>query len=129
MRYELNNELLHFGIKGQKWGVRRFQNDDGSLTATGKERYLEDDQSDKEKIDRRKNIAKKVAVGAGLVATALISSYLTTKVSNAKSNRESKSFISDCCSTTVSEASFFLSQYKDIAKNHHNYANFIMVHD
>lgn len=31
--------LMHFGIKGQKWGVRRFQNSDGTLTAAGKERY------------------------------------------------------------------------------------------
>lgn len=31
--------LEHFGIKGQKWGDRRFQNADGSLTAAGKARY------------------------------------------------------------------------------------------
>lgn len=31
--------LAHHGIKGQKWGVRRFQNDDGSLTSAGKKRY------------------------------------------------------------------------------------------
>ncbi len=31
--------LMHYGIKGQKWGVRRFQNDDGSLTNQGKKRY------------------------------------------------------------------------------------------
>ena len=31
--------LCHHGIKGQKWGVRRFQNADGSLTNTGKKRY------------------------------------------------------------------------------------------
>ena len=34
-------ELYHHGIKGQKWGVRRYQNEDGSLTAEGKERYGE----------------------------------------------------------------------------------------
>lgn len=34
-----NNELYHHGIKGQKWGIRRFQNKDGSLTKAGLKRY------------------------------------------------------------------------------------------
>lgn len=32
------NELSHHGIKGMKWGVRRYQNEDGSLTPAGKKR-------------------------------------------------------------------------------------------
>ena len=36
------SELYHHGIKGQKWGRRRFQNEDGSLTPAGKERYDDD---------------------------------------------------------------------------------------
>lgn len=35
------NELYHYGIKGQKWGVRRYQNKDGSLTEAGKKRIRE----------------------------------------------------------------------------------------
>lgn len=31
--------LIHHGIKGQRWGVRRFQNEDGTLTNAGKKRY------------------------------------------------------------------------------------------
>lgn len=37
--------LAHFGIKGQKWGIRRYQNEDGSLTEEGKKRYLNLDGS------------------------------------------------------------------------------------
>lgn len=33
------DDLCHFGIKGQKWGIRRFQNEDGTLTKEGKQRY------------------------------------------------------------------------------------------
>lgn len=40
-----NTELIHWGIKGQKWGVRRYQNPDGSLTPAGKKRYLNADGS------------------------------------------------------------------------------------
>lgn len=36
------DELFHHGIKGQRWGVRRFQNEDGSLTEAGKARYNDD---------------------------------------------------------------------------------------
>ena len=35
--------LIHYGIKGQKWGVRRFQNEDRTLTPAGKERYRKTD--------------------------------------------------------------------------------------
>lgn len=38
-------ELYHHGIKGMKWGVRRYQNKDGSLTAKGRKRYSEDAES------------------------------------------------------------------------------------
>lgn len=36
---EYRDELYHHGIRGQKWGVRRFQNADGSLKSAGKARY------------------------------------------------------------------------------------------
>lgn len=38
----MDNNLQHHGIPGQKWGVRRFQNKDGSLTKAGKERKNSD---------------------------------------------------------------------------------------
>lgn len=40
------NELYHYGIKGQKWGVRRFQNKDGTLTPAGKKRLVKELKKD-----------------------------------------------------------------------------------
>ena len=54
-------ELYHHGIKGQKWGVRRYQNADGSLTAAGKKRQAK--QNDKDSVARGKELHKQVKKG------------------------------------------------------------------
>lgn len=48
--------LQHHGILGQKWGVRRFQNEDGSLTNEGRVRYGEQRGYEAEKMYRRGSI-------------------------------------------------------------------------
>lgn len=98
-----SNYLAHHGILGQKWGIRRFQNPDGSLTLAGRERYgsLENfkksdyykkyqakeyakqnrnpDGSPKTKqqleIERRKKIARNVAIGAAVAAAVVAGGY------------------------------------------------------
>ena len=71
------DELCHHGIKGQKWGIRRFQKKDGSLTPDGKERY-DDDTTKKVKKSKPVRVAKSFVKAAardtvtGFATAALI---------------------------------------------------------
>ena len=50
--------LEHYGITGQKWGIRRYQNKDGSLTPAGKKRYGSTLDEVREKYNQAENVAK-----------------------------------------------------------------------
>ncbi len=52
------NELYHFGVPGMRWGVRRYQNVDGSLTSRGRKRFKEVSKSSKEQERVRKESLK-----------------------------------------------------------------------
>lgn len=54
-------ELTHWGIKGMKWGVRRFQNKDGSLTAKGGKRYNGSDYQPRKSLGQKISYYKKAA--------------------------------------------------------------------
>ena len=50
-----DNTLEHHGILGQKWGVRRFENKDGTLTSAGRSRYHTDSEGNYQKLDYAKS--------------------------------------------------------------------------
>ena len=67
-------ELYHFGTKGMRWGARRYQNKDGSLTPAGKKRYSDDPDrqavdSAKIKVKSAKRVAKKAGNHYNVVST------------------------------------------------------------
>lgn len=75
--------LAHHGIKGQKWGVRRYQNADGSLTPRGRKKYSKKAESlerqarnhenEAGKLDSQKGILSKVgAVSGGAVGGSAV---------------------------------------------------------
>lgn len=49
-----NYSLEHHGIKGMRWGIRRFQRRDGTLTAEGKKRYGDEDDKPEESYEEKK---------------------------------------------------------------------------
>lgn len=56
----MENELYHHGVMGMKWGVRRYQNKDGTLTAAGKKQKKKTlSADDKEKVRRKSDLKKR----------------------------------------------------------------------
>ena len=69
VNYVFDDELYHHGILGQRWGNRRFQNEDGSWTPEGRERYGKGD-GERVKIQKAKAIYETQKYKANLKSKA-----------------------------------------------------------
>lgn len=104
--------ISHSGIKGQKWGVRRFQNEDGTLTEAGKERY---GKGERQRLtpDQKKKIA---AIAFGIAAAGAVTYMVSTEngrqiltsagkaIKEKAESPELKEFIDKAAQTTMTKA-------------------------
>lgn len=84
-----SNEIYHHGIKGQKWGLRRFQNKDGTRTAAGKKRERESlPHKIFSKFARKKSSSEKQDDGAP-------KAVVKRRIKNSKSEKTKAKYLSD----------------------------------
>lgn len=115
-KYNYPNELYHHGILGMKWGIRRFQNKDGSLTAAGKKRAQQDTEEvneDYKKAHTSKNIKKMSNQELKDVNKRLQMENEYSKLTN-KNNTAGKKFVSGVLLTAATTiAGKYATKYMD----------------
>lgn len=94
----MDSKLYHSGVKGMKWGIRRYQNADGTLTEEGRARYGANSYQEmspsqqanfnKDMTERSDKLKRNTAIGVGLAATAASAAglawYLTKRKEHGK---------------------------------------------
>ena len=106
------NYLYHHGIKGQKWGVRRYQNANGRLTNAGKKRYSDGNDNSKKSSKSKMSTAKKIAIGTAVVAAAAGITYAAIKAKNNKAVSKGMQAANKILNNQVDKASQAKKQFE-----------------
>ena len=98
-----DGELCHWGIKGQKWGIRRYQNKDGSLTPAGRKRYGDDASSDTPKKKSVKDMTDD-EIRTAIARKKLENEYRTYHPEPIKKDGFAKQFLDEAIKPAVKNA-------------------------
>ena len=106
--------LAHHGTKGQRWGVRRFQNSDGSLTAAGKLRYSVGNggRSISKKVDPKSEAKESAKLERLKIKEAAKNEKRKEKLEKKKSHISNKEYVK-----TLSDEKLKAINNRDIAEN------------
>ena len=91
----MNTELYHYGVKGMKWGVRRYQNYDGTRTAAGKKRYGSDSSSSGSESKLAGGIGEELAVYAAVYTAIFGGLAIAAKVSEKRMRKQKEAELED----------------------------------
>lgn len=102
-----NNELTHWGVKGMRWGIRRYQNKDGTLTPAGNKRLKSKGEKVKtDKILKKTNSSKKSYHSKKIIEMS--DSELREKINRLQMEKQLKDLISSSEKTKRSKGKDFV---------------------
>lgn len=113
--YVYNGELYHHGTKGMRWGIRRYQNKDGTLTDAGKRRQLKQKRKNLEKARAVKAERQKLLKEGKIPASKMTDAELAAKVKRLETEKRYQDLVKE--TSPVNKGKEFVKKYGSEAAN------------